>query len=385
MPHPSSNRLRAGVWLPQEHGYRAFLPTPLPPDPPLQLDAALLGLLSRADRALGRLDGVATTLPDPRLFVAMYVRQEAVLSSQIEGTQSTLEDLLNFEVDAAPGGPHDDVVEVVRYVQAMDHGLRRLADLPLCIRLLRELHGVLMAEGRGSERCPGELRRSQNWIGPAGCTLTEATFVPPPPHELLRCLGDLEAFLHERDLHPPLIQAALIHAQFETIHPFLDGNGRIGRLLITLFLCEREVLHAPLLYLSVFFKRHRAAYYDRLTAVRAQGDWEGWVRFFLLGVAEVSEEATSTARQILELRARALTAVRGDAARKILDTLFTSPVVDVGRAAQRLGVSFPTAQRAVLELEQAGLLVEVTGMRRNRRFQFAPYLRLFHAGDGGAP
>ena len=381
MPDPRQPGPRlAGRWERQESGYRAFIPADLPPDPALELTVALLQRLSAADRALGRLDGIATTLPNPRLFVAMYVRQEAVLSSQIEGTQSTLEDLLAFEAVPSPAEAPGDVAEVVRYVQAMDHGLRRLPDFPLCLRLIREVHGVLMAEGRGSEREPGEFRRSQNWIGPGGCTLRDATFVPPPPHALMGCLGNLENFLHAGESYPALIQAALVHAQFETIHPFLDGNGRVGRLLVTLFLCERGILHQPLLYLSVFLKRHRAEYYDRLTAVRARGDWEGWVDFFLRGVAEVSDQAAQTAAEILALRESARAKVRTPAARDLIEKAFEHPVLSVRAAEGLLGTTFATANKAVDELVEVGLLLEVTGQRRNRRYHFDPYLRLFR-GD----
>lgn len=376
MSAPKSQN-RAGRWVQQDSGYRAFLPSPLPPDPALALSADDLRLLSEADRSLGRLDGVATTLPNPELFVAMYVRQEAVLSSQIEGTQSTLEDLLSFEsLDSDTAEPRD-VAEVVRYVRAMNTGLARLPSLPLSLRLIRELHAELMFEGRGSEKNPGEFRRSQNWIGPGNCTLRDASFVPPPPHEVMACMGALESYLHARDDLPPLVQTALIHAQFETIHPFLDGNGRVGRLLITLFLCERGILSQPLLYLSAYLKRHRAEYYDRLTAVRESGAWEPWVRFFLRGVVEVSQEATVTARRILQLRdhARRLDLSAGGV--RLVDVLFERPILTVRQAEGLLNTSFATANKAVEELEKAGLLREVTGQRRNRRYHFEPYLRLF--------
>lgn len=368
---------RAGRWIQQLEGYRAFVPAPLPPEPPVALDADLVRLLSDADRALGRLDGVASVLPNPDLFVAMYVRHEAVLSSQIEGTQSTLEDVLAYEIDDENAGLPGDVEEVVNYVRAMNHGLARLPDLPLSNRLIREIHGELMRGVRGSEREPGEFRHTQNWIGPAGCTLRTASFVPPPPHALAGAMGDLERFFHDRDALPPLVHVGLAHAQFETVHPFLDGNGRVGRLLVTLLLCERGILQRPLLYLSVYLKAHRAQYYDRLTAVRRDGDWEGWLRFFLQGVVEVSRSATDTARQILTLREDVRVRDLSPNAQRLVDRLFEHPIVNVRRAETLLGCTFATASKAIAELEAAGLLVETTGQRRNRRFRFDPYVRLF--------
>ena len=337
--------------------------------------------LSKADRALGRLDGVTSTLPNPDLFVGMYVRQEAVLSSQIEGTQSTLEDILAAEVDAAGAHRPKDVDEVVNYVRAMRHGLARLPEFPLSLRLLREIHAVLMDGVRGQDRSPGAFRTTQNWIGPAGSTLATATYVPPSVTEMQEALGTLETFLHDRETLPDLVHAALAHAQFETIHPFLDGNGRIGRLLVTFLLCERAILSKPLLYLSHYLKRHRAEYYDRLTAIREEGDWEGWLRFFLRGVFEVSEEATRTARAILALREehRALSAVTagvGVAGQRLLDVLFAQPLVTVRYVEDRLGLSYGGANNLVRAFEPLGLR-EVTGQQRNRLYRYDPYLALF--------
>src|SRR6202167_5455629 len=275
--------MRAGKYVKQLDGYRAFIPAPLPPVPPLEMDRELTRLLSEADHALGRLNGVTSILPNPDLFVSMYVRHEAVLSSQIEGTQSTLVDVLQFEIDANGNEHPKDVEEVVNYVRAMNYGLKRLDELPLSLRLIREIHGKLLEGVRGANRTPGEFRTSQNWIGPANCTLTTATFVPPPPHEMHQALDNLERFLHETTSFPALIHCGLAHAQFETVHPFLDGNGRVGRLLITFLLCQRGVLQRPLLYLSHYLKGRRAEYYDRLMAIRNDGDWEGWLRFFLRG------------------------------------------------------------------------------------------------------
>src|SRR5665811_1097292 len=300
-PAVLSRAVRAGRLIRQPAGYTAFVPTALPPDPSIVL-GRLVPLLSSADQAIGRLDGVGLTLPNPDLFVAMYVRREAVLSSQIEGTQSTLDDLLAFEIDAPGMVQPVDVSETINYVRAMNTGLRLLPSLPLSGRLIREIHGVLMQGVRGQERHPGEFRTTQNWIGPAGCTIETATFVPPSPDDMVQAFGDLETFLHDRGL-PPLVHAGLSHAQFETIHPFLDGNGRVGRLLITLLLVERGVLTRPLLYLSLFLKQNRAEYYDRLGAIRSNGDWEGWLRFFLTGVVATANDAAKAAAAIGDLRA----------------------------------------------------------------------------------
>ena len=287
---------RAGRYIQQLSGYKAFIPEGLPPTPGVEFDGELRTLLSTADRDIARLDAIATLLPNPDLFVAMYVRHEAVLSSQIEGTQSTLEDVLAFEAQGTNNDTPKDVEEVINYVRAMNHGLRRLGELPLSLRLLKEIHGELMQNVRGGEKTPGEFRTSQNWIGSAGSTLASASFVPPPPHELMNALGLLEKFLHEgKSSVPLLIRCGLAHAQFETIHPFLDGNGRVGRLLITLILCEDQALSRPLLYLSVFLKAHRAEYYDRLTAIREHGHWEQWLKFFLRGVSQTARAATQTA------------------------------------------------------------------------------------------
>jgi Fic family protein len=380
---------RAGQYRSQSSGYRAFIPAPLPPLPPLRLEGELQRLLSQADRALGRLDGSVQTLPNPDLFVFMYVRKEAVLSSQIEGTQSSLQDLLAAEANllGAESRPRD-VDEVVNYVRAMKHGLARLAELPMSIRLIREIHGELLQGVRGSHLTPGELRRSQNWIGPGGCGLAEASFVPPPPEELPQALGELELFLHQQDDLPALLKIGLAHAQFETIHPFLDGNGRIGRLLITFLLTENGILHKPVLYLSHYFKRHRQAYYDHLQAVRDQGDWEGWLAFFLRGVAEVSAEATDTARRILALREEhrgQITAHLGRAAangHKVLEQLFDRPIVSVTDIEALIQTTYTAANTLVTRLEDLGILREITGQKRHRRFRYEPYVQLF--GDGSA-
>ena len=373
---------RAGRYIRQPTGYRAFIPAPLPPDPPLDLTGTLRDKLSAADYALGRLDGAVLTLPNPDLFVFMYVRKEAVLSSQIEGTQSSLQNLLAAEAQLFDPDTPKDVAEVANYVRAMNHGLARLADLPVSVRLIREIHAELMRGVRGGRLTPGELRTSQNWIGPAGCTPSTATFVPPPPHEVPQTLADLERFLHDGGL-PPLVQVGLAHVQFETIHPFLDGNGRVGRLLIAFLLTEKRLLTKPVLFLSHYFKQHRSEYYERLQAVRDSGDWEGWLAFFLEGVIDVSRQATHTAAAILRMRedyrAR-ITEHLGRAAangQRVMDRLFDHPIVSVAIVRDWLGLTPAGANQIVNRLEGIGLLREITGYARNRRFRFEPYLRLF--------
>ena len=379
---------RAGRFIQQPTGYRAFVPAPLPPNPPLQLNDELLALLSEADRALGRLDGVTSVLPNPDLFIAMYVRQEAVLSSQIEGTQSTLEDVLEWEAGARRGEGPPDVEEVVNYVRAMNYGLERLQEFPLSLPLLQEIHGVLMHGVRGGQREPGEFRRSQNWIGAAGCTLQNATFVPPPVHEMKSALYDFEKWLHDGSL-PVLLHCGLAHVQFETIHPFLDGNGRVGRLLMTFLLCHRGMLRCPLLYLSLYLKQHRAEYYDRLMAVRLHGAWEEWLAFLLRGIAQVSESATTTARSILQLResgrARLFEAnVQTGPATRLFDLLFDQPVITVSLVAERLGCTYPTAAALVAAFAKPniGFLEQVSSGKRNRRFRFKPYMQLWEHPPG---
>jgi Fic family protein len=364
----------------QPSGYRAFVPAPLPPDPPVVVEGDLLALLSRADISLGRLDGVVKVIPDPEFFVAMYVRREAVLSSQIEGTQSTLEDLLEVELESKSQAQHGDVGDIVNYVAAMDHGLRRLDQLPLSLRLIREIHAELLRDGRGAHSTPGQFRVSQNWIGPAGVSLERATFVPPAISEMTQALHDFENFLHSEEQIPLLIMAGFAHAQFETIHPFLDGNGRVGRLLITFLLVHGGALRAPLLYLSRYLKLHRSEYYERLMAVRMRGDWEGWLSFFLRGVAETAEEASDTAEKIFELREHHRTLVLADSGTnglKLLSALFEQPLVNVNLVSRVVGVAFPTANRLVTKFVELGLLQEMTGQRRSRIFRYEPYLRLF--------
>lgn len=387
MVKPAGNREgRAGRYVRQPSGYRAFVPAPLPPDPPLRLVGQLQRLLSEADLALGRLDGSIQILPNPDLFVYMYVRKEAVLSSQIEGTQSSLQDLLAAEAQILSPDRPGDVAEVVNYVAAMKHGLDRLAEFPVSVRLIREIHERLMRGVRGAHLTPGELRVSQNWIGPAGCTLNSASFVPPAPHEVPDALSRLETFLHSKTELPLLVRIGLAHAQFETIHPFLDGNGRTGRLLITFLLRENGVLKKPVLYLSHYFKKHRQRYYDLLQATRDEGDWESWIEFFLRGVTEVSIEAADTARRILALREEhrdAIAAGLGRAAgngHRVLERLYEQPFVSVKAVQALIGTTYPAANTLVDRMAALGILVEATGQARNRLFQYAPYVRLFQEG-----
>lgn len=379
-----TNSHRAGTYIKQRTGYRAFIPKPLPPDPPINLRGNVQVQLSRADRAIGRLDGSVETLPNPDLFVMMYVRKEAVLSSQIEGTQSSLSDLLEAEAEII-GEPRraTDVQEVVRYVNAMNHGLLRLDELPVSVRLIKEIHERLMSGARGGHLTPGETRSSQNWIGPSGCGLGEALFVPPPPTDVPQALGELEQFLHAHDELPALIKIGLAHAQFETIHPFLDGNGRLGRLLITFLLTERRILNKPVLYLSHYFKAHRAEYYERLQAIRDQGAFEAWLEFFLCGVEKVSNEAVETSRRILSMREEhreRVTMEFGRAAahgHRVLESLYRHPILSVRSVQAVTGTSFRAANQLVARFVSHGILREITGNARNRKFRYEPYVSLF--------
>ncbi|MFZ2493883.1 MAG: Fic family protein [Thermoanaerobaculia bacterium] len=364
---------------------RAFVPEPLPPATPLQIDVQLQRQLDNALLSLGRLDGVSALLPDLALFLYAYVRKEAVLSSQIEGTQSSLSDLLLFELDEAPGVPLDDVIEVSNYVAALDHGLERLrGGFPLSNRLIREIHEVLLSRGRGSGKQPGEFRRSQNWIG--GTRPGNAHFVPPPPARVEDCMSSLEKFLHdERSALPMLVRAAIAHVQFETIHPFLDGNGRVGRLLITFQLCDSGILREPLLYLSLYFKKHRSRYYELLDGVRRDGDWEAWLRFFLDGVQETADAAVSTARQLAALFAtdRARIADHGrraGSALRVHEALKARPLASIQSLRARSGLSFPATASGMELLRELGIARELTGKRRNRVFAYDAYLSILSEG-----
>lgn len=372
---------RAGEYLRQPEGFDAFVPAPFPPSD-LDLDPSLIDLLEEATLSLGKLVGSTEILPDPDLFVYMYVRREAVLSSQIEGTQASLVDLLEYEAQLEEIERRIDVREISNYISALRYGLERVRGLPISLRLLREIHGELMRGVRGGEpsKTPGEFRRSQNWIG--GPSPGNARFVPPPVGEMTRALGELETFIHQNEL-PVLIRIGLTHAQFETIHPFLDGNGRIGRLLITFLLAHEEILREPVLYLSIYFKRHRQDYYERLQDVRDRGDWEGWLAFFLQGVAVVSREATETARRIVGLREEMRDLVGAELGRRagnglqLLEHLFRNPYVNVKMVGDVTGLSQPAANSLTNAMEEVGVLREVTGKKSYRIFGFSRYLELF--------
>src|SRR6266404_1780123 len=363
---------------------KAFVPSPLPPDPPVDL-SGLYQQLDRANQALGRLDGLTTLLPDTRLFLYLYVRKEALLSSQIEGTKSSFSDLLLFENEAVPGVPIDDVEEVSNYVAAMQHGLRGIkGGFPLSLRLIREIHAILLRGGRGANKTPGEFRRSQNWIG--GSRPGNAAFVPPPPNQMMECLDRFEHFLHdEKHKLPVLVEAGLIHVQFETIHPFLDGNGRLGRLLITLLLCAKGVLREPLLYLSLYFKTRRQRYYDLLQRVRTEGVWEEWVEFFLEGTETTARQAADTAVQILHLfevdRKKIQTLGRKTAsALRVHEYMRAKPLIKIGPTAQALKLSAPTVTGALESLAKLKITKEVTGKRRDRLFSYPRYLHILSQG-----
>jgi len=378
--------VRAGRYVPQPTGYSAFVPAPFPPTD-LELDPRLVDLLERATLALGKLVGSGAVLPDPDLFVWMYVRREAVLSSQIEGTEASLIDLLEWEVQQKRTQRRGDVREITNYISALRYGLGRVKELPVSLRLIREIHESLMTGVRGGEssKTPGEFRKSQNWVG--GPSPTTARYVPPPVDEMHRALDEFEKSLHASSRLPVLLRIGLAHAQFETIHPFLDGNGRVGRLLITFLLIEEDVLTEPLLYLSIYFKRHRQEYYDRLQDVRDRGDWEGWLAFFLEGVKTVSDEALSTAQKIVRLREEKRQLIadklgrRASNGQQLLEGLFRRPYINVGAAEEITGLSQPAANSLVNEMEKIGLLTEVTGRKRYRMFEFSEYMRLFDERD----
>ena len=368
----------AGRVVATPQGYLAFVPAPLPPR--LDYDAPLVRLLSRADAALSELSGLGSVLPNPHLLIAPWMRREAVLSSRIEGTRASLSDVLKDELAGKPSGtPVGDVKEVRNYIVAMEHGIKRLASLPLSLRLVRELHAKLMKGVRGDRATPGEFRRSQNWIGPHGSTPVTAPYVPPPVNEMDACLSDWEKFLHERDTIPDLVQCALMHEQFEAIHPFLDGNGRVGRLLITLFLLERERLSQPLLYLSDYINAHRSDYYDLLQRVRTRGDWHAWLRFFLTGVEEIAGAAVSQIRKLLKLRQAYQNLLRDDdrtGTLPLVEEFFRNPYITVAAAQKVMNVSNPTAREAIRYLEKAKVLTEQTGRRWGKLYVAGAILKV---------
>jgi Fic family protein len=377
--------------IPGPEGFAAFVPVPLPPDPPVQWDSELHDLPEIANRGLGRLDGAMLVAPNPDLFLYTYIRKEAVLSSQIEGTQSSLSDLLLFENAELPGVPVDDLREVSNYAAAMEHGLARLKDgFPLSLRLIREVHEILVRGSRGADKTPGEFRRSQSWIG--GTRPGNAVYVPPAVPDVMPALDNLEKFLQDHSVRTPvLVKAALGHAQFETIHPFLDGNGRVGRLLITFLLCVEHALREPLLYLSLYLKQNRSGYYDSLQRIRLSGDWENWLKFFLKGVADVSQQGFETMQRLLTLFSRdrdriqsSLGARRALTALRIHDVLTQRAVTSIPLAARATGLTPPTVSAAIEELEKLGVVREMTARQRNRQFLYGEYFRTLDEGVGPA-
>lgn len=366
---------------------QAFVPAPLPPEPPIDWSPDLRDKFDHALMALGRLDSASTFLPDTLLFLYMYVRKEAVLSSMIEGTQSSISDLLLFELDQVPGVPLDDVREVSNYIAALNHGLKRMAGgFPMSLRLIKEMHGILLAQGRGSHQSPGDFRRSQNWIG--GTRPGNAAFVPPPPEKVLECMGEFERFLHDRPEHTPvLLKAALAHVQFETIHPFLDGNGRLGRLLITLLLCEQKALQEPMLYLSLYFKTHRQYYYELLNEVRLSGNWEAWLDFFAEAVIITANQAVDTTRQLTDLSNGDRDKISGlgraaDSTLQVHRALLERPIATAGWLVKKTTISPATVNKCLNHLESLGIVWELTGRKRNRLYSYARYIEIMNYGTG---
>jgi len=378
---------RMGITVRQKGGYQAYIPKPLPPKPPVYFDDELHHLLSEADRALARLDGMTTVLPNADLFVAMYVKKEALLSSQIEGTQASLQGILQFEADMVPTDNINEVKEVINYIRAMDDGLARTSRELFSLEILQEIHRTLLKGTRGGKKEPGKIRTVQNWIGPRGSNLYSASFIPPPPEKVPELLEDLRAFIIADDRIPPLIKIGLVHAQFETIHPFIDGNGRMGRLFVTFYLCQKGILARPLLYLSIYLKAHREEYYSLLQEIRFEGDWESWLKFFLRGIIEVSNEALANAREIITLKEKLLdTLVRnnigGLSAVRLLDLLFAKPVVTVADISKELGISHQPAYDLVNQFETLGIIREITGKKRYKKYLFVDYVLIIERGTG---
>ena len=376
--------MRAGDYVQQPGGYKAFMPKKLPPDPPINYDNALAGLLGEANLSLGELKGLAEIIPNPQFFITMYVRKEALLSSQIEGTQASLVDLINAETKKEYAIPAE-IREVRNYIKALHYGLNRVKELPVSLRLIKEIHRVLLHDVRGGSSSTGEFRRVQNWIGTPGMEIHDADFVPPPVPEMTKALNEFELYYNNRAKNEPvLIKCGLLHAQFETIHPFLDGNGRIGRLLITFYLCEQGVLPDPLLYLSYYFKKNRLAYYEKLMGVRNNGDWEGWLKFFLKGISEVSKQAVNTAKQILALQEEHRNIITGylrtTNALNLHEILLIMPIVTVGYVQDMLNVTYSTANRLVGEFCDLGLLKLQEGAKRNRTYIYRDYLKILQIG-----
>lgn len=376
---------RAGYWktnLSGEMAYQSFVPSPLPPTPPIEISEDILEQLIKANSQLAILESVATRIPDVDLFVSMYVRKEALMSSQIEGTQATLEDVLDPLIE---DNTNRNVAEVVNYIKATEYAIRRLHELPLCNRLLKETHAILMEGVRGQEKNPGEFRCSQNWIGGKGSTLRNAKYIPPSPDDMTEAMSDLEKYINADDRLDGLIRAALIHYQFETIHPFLDGNGRIGRLLITLFLMEKKILTTPALYISYFLKKNRVEYYDRMTEVRSKGNYEQWVKFFLQALAESAKDAIAAIDELTALHDKNVDLVAGMGrasknAMLVFRYLEANPIIEIGKTAEALGITFGTASNVVERLSSAGILEQTTTGRRNRTFAYKDYLAILRKG-----
>ena len=376
--------MRSGRYLQQATGYKAFIPTLLPPVPPIQLEGEIQELLTKANIAIGKMDTMGYLAPNLEHIIAMYVRKEALLSSQIEGTQASLENIFEYE-NQVPLKNINDVKEVVNYIEALNHGIKRLADFPMSIRLIKEIHEILLDDGRGKEKTPGEFRKSQNWIGSPGSSLLTASYVPPPPADAIEAMSDLEKFFHQGSNLPLLINCALIHYQFETIHPFLDGNGRLGRLLITFYLYWKEALHYPLLYLSYYLKIHRQEYYDRLNLVRERGDYEQWIIFFLKGIIWTSESALDTIKKLLQLQENhkhilITKKLSTPYAIALLDYLFEKPHLTIKDVSKHFDLSYQGAKAIIDQFVSLGIIKEITGKRRDKRFSYWEYLDLLSEG-----
>ena len=376
---------RAGTFAPTPDGYTVFIPNDLPPDPPIEYDDELHSLLSKADRNLARLDGIISVLPNPDIFIAMYVKKEALLSSQIEGTQASLEGVLEFEADLTPKDDINEIKEVVNYIKALNYGIDNLKENPISLVLIKEIHKVLLEGTRGDEKIPGEFKICQNYIGMPGASINDDIFVPPTPEQTIISMNELEQFMNTPDRIPPLIKIALIHAQFETIHPFLDGNGRIGRLLITFYLVWTGILAKPLLYLSIYLKNNRTEYYDILMKVRKDGAWEDWIKFFLNGISETSQEAVNTARDIIKLKDDTISKLYENSissihAVKLVDLLFDRPLISNTYIAHKLNISSVTANSLVNRFEKLGILDEVTGKKRYKVYFFTTYVEIINRG-----
>lgn len=379
---------RVGHFVRQKEGYQTFIPKELPPDPPLVYDGRLQASLSDADRALARLDGMATILPNPELFVAMFMKKEALISSQIEGTQASLKGVLEFEANVPSHENINDIREVLNYLKAMDHGLASLRNGPITLDLIKEIHRILIEGTRGSRFGLGEFRTEQNYIGRKGGTIYDADFIPPPPRVVPELMVNLEHFINAGDEIPPLVKIALIHSQFETIHPFLDGNGRMGRLLITFYLCGKGILSTPLLYLSLYINHHKEMYMDLLNKTRTEGDLETWVTFFLQGVVEVSREAGSAAKEIIDLKEKIIEILvqndfAGANAVKLANMIFNKPIISIPEVSKDLGVSSPTALKLVKKFEDLGILAEITGKQRFKKYLFTDYITIIERGTKG--